>query len=386
MSTFILGLGTALPQHSVAQREAAEIAKTYSCHTDEQKRLLPVLYRRTQVQRRSSVVIDRVGAAGIEQSFFPPARSPEDPGPTTRQRMERYAAEAPALALAACEQALAESRTSPGAVAHLITVTCTGFFAPATDIALIKRLGLSPSIGRTQVGFMGCHGAVNGLRIAAALAAERPDARVLLCAIELCSLHYQYGWNPDLVVANALFADGAAAVVLGREAARVEGGGSAPPAAADRAAAGEDSTRAAPAWSLLDTGSCLLPDCEDAMGWRIGDNGFEMTLSARVPELINAHLRPWMEAWLSERGLRLDAVGSWAIHPGGPRIIENVAAALGLPDEKTAVARGVLADCGNMSSPTLLFILDRLRRANAPRPCVGLAFGPGLVAEAALFA
>ena len=93
-----------------------------------------------------------------------------------------------------------------------------------------------------------------------------------------------------------------------------------------------------------------------------------------------------MTAWLSERGLRLSDVGSWAIHPGGPRIIENVATALDVPDEKTAVSRSVLADCGNMSSPTLLFILDRMRRSNAPRPCVGLAFGPGLVAEAALFA
>lgn len=371
MSTSILGLGTALPRHSVAQREAAEIAKTYSCHTDEQKRLLPVLYRRTQVQRRSSVVIDCVGEDGIEQSFFPPARSPDDPGPTTRQRMERYADEAPALAQSACERALADAGTSPGAISHLITVTCTGFFAPATDIMLIKRLGLSPSVGRTQVGFMGCHGAVNGLRIGAALVASRPETRVLLCAIELCSLHYQYGWNPDLVVANALFADGAAAVVLGQTSGESDA---------------SEAPAAARAWTLQDTGSCLLPDCEDAMGWRIGDNGFEMTLSARVPELINTHLRPWMTAWLSERGLRLSDVGSWAIHPGGPRIIENVATALDVPDEKTAVSRSVLADCGNMSSPTLLFILDRMRRSNAPRPCVGLAFGPGLVAEAALFA
>jgi prepilin-type processing-associated H-X9-DG protein len=373
MSVSILGLGTALPTHNVAQREAAEIAKTYSCHTSDQKRLLPVLYRRTQVQRRSSVVIDRIGAGGIEQSFFPPARTPDDPGPTTRQRMERYAEEAPALATRACEAAMCESATPPAAISHVITVTCTGFFAPATDVVLIKRLGLSPSVGRTQVGFMGCHGAVNGLRVASALAAQRPDTRVLLCAIELCSLHYQYGWNPDLVVANALFADGSAAVVLGHsESSR----GIAP-------TRGEHSDGGA--WTLLDTGSCLLPDCEDAMGWRISDNGFEMTLSARVPELINTHLRPWMEAWLSERGLRLGDVGSWAIHPGGPRIIENVANALQLPDAKTAVSRGVLADCGNMSSPTLLFILDRLRKANAPRPCVGIAFGPGLVAEAALF-
>lgn len=122
------------------------------------------------------------------------------------------------------------------------------------------------------------------------------------------------------------------------------------------------------------------------MTWVIGDHGFEMTLSRRVPELIQKCLRPWLTHWLEEEGIRLEEVGSWAIHPGGPRILSAVEESLGLSPEATRVSRGVLSSCGNMSSPTVLFILDRLRSRNAPRPCVLLGFGPGLVAEAALVA
>src|SRR5437773_11629928 len=122
------------------------------------------------------------------------------------------------------------------------------------------------------------------------------------------------------------------------------------------------------------------------MTWSVGDHGFEMTLSKRVPGLIAAHLRPWLEAWLRPHGLAPADVASWAVHPGGPRILTAVEEALGLDRSATAVSREVLATCGNMSSPTVLFILDRLQRAGAARPCVALGFGPGLAAEAALFA
>src|SRR5262249_5687505 len=132
------------------------------------------------------------------------------------------------------------------------------------------------------------------------------------------------------------------------------------------------------------TGSCLFPDSETAMTWSIGDHGFEMTLSPRVPDLLGTHLRPWLEAWLAQHDLGLHGVGSWAIHPGGPRILLAIGQALGLPRSATLVSRQVLAECGNMSSATLLFILDSLQRAGAPRPCVALGFGPGLVVEALL--
>jgi predicted naringenin-chalcone synthase len=240
-------------------------------------------------------------------------------------------------------------------------VSCTGFHAPGVDYELITGLGLRPTTQRTHVGYMGCHGAVNGLRVAAAFTGADPAARVLLCAVELCSLHYFYGWEPSKVIANALFADGAAAAV----------GSPADAAPAD-------------AWAVTATASRLLPDSAGAMTWTVGDHGFEMTLSKHVPRLIAAHVRPWLIEWLSACGLALADVGSWALHPGGPRILEAVEEGLHLPRDAAAVSRQVFSECGNMSSPTLLFILDRLRAAGAARPCVALAFGPGLMAEAAL--
>ena len=356
----IRGLGTALPPRSIEEDRAAEIAQTFVYGDEKQKRAVPALFRRTRVRRRGSVLLESGNGSGPEQSFYLPASSLADRGPTTALRMHRYAAESVPLAVAAARRACEAAATSPQAITHLVNVSCTGFFAPGVDVALIKQLGLLPTIGRVQVGFMGCHGVLNGLRLVRAFIEADPAAQVLLCAVELCSLHYQYGAAPDQLVANALFADGAAALV----AAASEG-------ADDR-------------WQLAATASVLLPDCEEAMTWRIGNHGFEMTLSARVPELIAQHVRPWLEAWLNAEGLSLAAIGSWALHPGGPRILDCVAAALDLPAVATAASAEILAERGNMSSPSVLFVLDRLQQSNARRPCVALAFGPGLVAEAAL--
>jgi len=356
----IRGLATAQPAHAIEQDRAAEIATTLVYGDEQQKRAVPALFRRTRVRRRGSVLFESVDGHRPEQSFYSPAASLADRGPTTAVRMQRYAAESVPLAVDAARRACEAADTSPLRITHLVTVSCTGFFAPGIDVALIKQLGLPSNVGRVQVGFMGCHGVLNGLRLLRAFIEADPAAQVLLCAVELCSLHYQYGATPDQLVANALFADGAAALVA-------------------RAAEKTDDH-----WQIAATASLLLPDCEEAMTWRIGNHGFEMTLSSRVPELIARDLRPWLEEWLTAEGLSLAAIGSWAIHPGGPRIIESVAAALNLPVSATAVSAEILAEHGNMSSPSVLFVLDRLQRANAPRPCVALAFGPGLIAEAAL--
>jgi predicted naringenin-chalcone synthase len=366
MSFAILGLGTALPATAVGPAETLRIARTVCPRSEEQATWLPAMHAGTGVVMRHSVlgadVVDDI-VRGTRRSGSPylPTGAPDDRGPTTAERMRHYAALAPPLALRAAAAALAESGLAPGALTHLVTVSCTGFAAPGVDRVLIAELGLAPTVERTQVGYMGCHGALNGLRVARAFTAADPAARVLLCAVELCTLHYHYGWDPPKVIANALFADGAAAAVG---------------APADAAPPG--------AWRVAATGSRLLPDSADAMTWTVGDHGFEMTLSKQVPRLIAAHLRPWLEGWLASNGLALTDVPSWAIHPGGPRILEAAVEALRLPRAATAAAREVFAACGNMSSPTLLFILDRLRAAGAPRPCVALGFGPGLMAEAAL--
>lgn len=357
----LVGIGTALPGQSISQETAATVISRL---TGVDGDWTANLFRASRIEQRhmsipSEAVADALAGTNNSGSPFTPHAS-RPAGPGTADRMAVYAAEAPRLAANAARAALADAAVHPADVSHLVTVSCTGFASPGVDFALIRDLDLPPTCERVQVGFMGCHGAVNGLRAARGLlAADGPGATALVACVELCSLHFDYRYGAAGMVPNALFADGSAAVVL----RNVE----------------------SDAWSLTATGSRWWPGTADAMTWRIGDHGFEMTLSPRVPSLIAQHLRPWLEEWLAQYDLEVGRVGSWAIHPGGSRILDAVEGALGLPPAATDVSRRVLAECGNMSSPTVLFVLDRLRRGGAARPSVALAFGPGLVAEAALF-
>ncbi len=400
MPSWLRGFGLALPEHSIAQADAAELVQSFNADTEDQTRVLRELYRRTGVRRRHSVVLESSDeSAAVRQSTYTP-RSAESPlGPTTSERMRSYEQHAGVLATMAAQRAFAAAQIEPTEITHLVTVSCSGFHAPGFDIELLQTAGLSPSVARTHVGFMGCHGALNGLRVADAFLKADPRANVLLCCVELCSLHHQYGWSPDRIVSNALFADGAAAVVLTNGGARR---GSPDPAAPPTAGLPNESAAmretcgqpewlgqetghsVAGGWRLLASGSVVLPDTLGDMGWRIRDHGFEMTLSARVPDLIKQHLRSWLSEWLGSRGLSLDEIRSWAFHPGGPRILTAAGEALGLRREQWAVSETILGEYGNMSSPTILFILDRLAREAVSGPCVALAFGPGLTIEAAL--
>lgn len=362
MAFKLLGMGTALPQHAIAQHEAVELAVGLSGHNDDQARRLRKLYRVSGVGRRHSVLLHAQPETTNAQSFFTPAQDDNDQGPRVGARMERYEVEAPKLAEEAARKGLKNAGVLPGAVTHLVTVSCSGFFSPGIDIQLIKKLGLPATTQRIHVGFMGCHGAINGIRTVMGLTAADPNAVVLMVAVELCSIHYQYGWDADRNVANALFADGAAALVAG---------GTERPGPQD--------------WRATHSGSCLIPDSEDAMSWKIRDHGFQMTLSQEVPRHIGENLRPWLTTWLAERGIGLADIKSWAIHPGGPSILKACEQSLHLDRSHTAVSWNMLERYGNMSSPTVLFILDALRSSAAPRPCVALAFGPGLMAEATLF-
>jgi len=395
----IQGIGCVTPPGLIEQSRMAELSRRYNAATPQQCALIDRVYRGTRIDQRASVLAaveegscdgglfngqgtgalngpSLGGATAVDAmagliDFYPePTGHLDDAGPTTADRMVAFEALSLPLAAQACRAALGDAGVSASQITQVVSVCCTGFAAPGLELRLIDELGLSPSVGRTSVGFMGCHGAVNGLRVARALAAAEtdPDARVLLVCTELCTLHFQYGSDPQLAVANALFGDGAAAVVLANRSV-------------DAAAA---SPAADPHPVVRDTHSTVLPDSARHMSWRIRDRGFVMSLSAEVPGLIERYARGFVEPWLAGLGLRIGDVGGWAIHPGGPKVIASVQSALGLPDAAGDASRAVLAERGNMSSPTVLFIADRLRRAGVPRPWVVLAFGPGLVVEAAL--
>ena len=362
MNLNLHSFGTANPRHTMSQQQATQLAIDVCAVGERQQRMLKILYRKSGVENRRTVLPHRIATEWVASSDNggDSGAVESSRGPTTAERMQFYRQHASPLARQASAKALARSPFDAIDMTHLVTVSCTGFSAPGVDIDLINDLPLKADTQRVNVGFMGCHGAINGLRVAQALASSNRESRVLLCAVECCSLHYRFQWDPDRFVGNALFADGAAALV-----ATVE-------------PVGDDSL------TLVDTASQLIPDSTDAMTWNVGNHGFEMYLSARVPDLIKEHLSSWLMQWLAEHDLEIDQVGGWAVHPGGPRILQAVEDSLRLPSHALSVSRDVLKTLGNMSSPTILFILDRLRQQGHGRPFVALGFGPGLIAEAAL--
>ena len=376
-SVSLLGIGTASPP-TLSQLDAAAVSEEFSCQSDGQRAWLRRVFSHSGVEQRGSVLKTGAGLAELRAFYGPPAEAGLR-GPTTAIRMTRYAAEAPVLAERAARAALEASGVAPRRITHLITVSCTGFYAPGLDVELTGRLDLRPDVRRVHIGFMGCHAAFNALGAAKDAVTADPSARVLVCCVELSTLHFAYGWNPEKLVANALFADGASACVVGAENdenRKVHG----------------DVPRG---WRLIETASLLLPDSRDAMTWRIGDHGFEMTLSAELPALIGRHLRSWCESWLSKAGLALPDVRYWAIHPGGPKILAAAGEALGIGEPDLRASRQILAQHGNMSSATLLFLLNRLlqnrksgdeqeAKEGGHRPCAAIGFGPGLMAEGLL--
>ncbi len=364
MSLTILGIATATPPRQIAQADAADLATTFANAEPGHERTLAAIYRQTRIRTRGSVLLDDPGTKPYAQSFFPAADGPDFAGPTTAERMQRYAAEAGPLAIAAARRALEGARIPAASVTHLVTCSCTGFANPGVDLEIIAALGLAPTVSRTHVGFMGCHGAFNAIRVADALATSAVAGVVLVVCVELCSLHFQYGSRSDLVVANSIFADGAGAVV---------GVGPRHPRGGEPGA-----------WAVARQWSRLLPDSTGEMGWVIGDHGFEMSLSARVPSLISRSIRDFVEAALVECGVDAQTVGGWAVHPGGPRVLASVQEAMGLPETALAISQRVLADHGNMSSATILFILEHMLEGPASSPCVAMAFGPGLTVELAV--
>jgi alpha-pyrone synthase len=304
-----------------------------------------------------------VGRSGLEHrwSVLPPAPcggSPAEPGgfygrgalPGTGERMRLYGELAPGLALRAINDLDADLR----GVTHLIVASCTGFVAPGIDQIVQRRLGLSPSVERLLVGYMGCYAAVVALRNARHIVRSEPAARVLVVTVELCSLHLHEMDELEPMLAGLQFGDGAAAALVTRDEEGI---------------------------ALGQPFSATLPESDALIRWDITDQGFAMQLSGEVPGRIGAALaEPDMREAIFNGG-----VDRWAVHAGGRSILDAVENALQLPPDSLNDSRAVLRDYGNMSSSTLMFVLQR----QLGRPCdsgVAIAFGPGLAAEGFRFA
>lgn len=360
----IIGLGTASPSYKIRQEDAAQFAVAMGVSRRHQKALLP-LYRQSGVDQRYSVLLhSETGGYADRQDFYQASDEASLGGPTTSERMSAYQRYASELSMRAAGGAVRQAGIEVDQYTHLVTVSCSGFAAPGVDIDLVERLHLPRGIQRTHVGFMGCHGALNGIRVVKAICQSDPNAVVLMCAVELCSLHQQYTDNAQQLVANSLFSDGASALVC---------------------AGAEHAQKGARIGRIVDSGSYIIPDTSEMMSWKIGNHGFEMGLSPRVPDIITECLPDWMESWLNQHHLSCEEIDDWVIHPGGPRIVTACAEALQLSEQQVAPSFEILREYGNMSSATVLFVLQRfLARNSSRRRRVLLAFGPGLCIEAAL--
>jgi predicted naringenin-chalcone synthase len=283
--------------------------------------------------------------------------------------MARYIDEAVPLAADAVTRALAAADLSPGEVGLLAVVSCTGYATPGVDHQLAAKLGFSASLQRLFIGHMGCYGAVPGLGAVADYVTARRRPAVLAC-VELSSLHLQPPTTDlEQIVAHALFSDAAAAVVLEPAAER--------PGAPRGSGVG---------LAVVDIAACTDADAASLMTWSITDTGFRMTLDRQVPDVLAKHVGPAIDDLLARNQLRRGDVQAWAVHPGGPRILDVVADRLGLAEADLAGSRRVLAEHGNCSSATLLLVLEELRRHPLPpgAPVVAMAFGPGLTLYACL--
>lgn len=314
-------------------------------------------------ERRERVLFDRMaGRSGIAHrwSVLPEERSPIDEGgfyagghmPPTSDRMALYAEHAPALAL----RAIGNLPDISG-VSHLVVASCTGFVAPGIDQIIAARLGLPGSVERLLIGFMGCYAAVTALKAARHIVRSEPEARVLVATVELSTLHLQPVTEIEPLLAMLQFGDGAAAALI---------------------------TSEGPGLALGEPFAATIGDSESLIRWTIGDTGFAMHLSGEVPARLASSLgEPATRAALTG-GVDPAAIDGWAVHAGGRSILDAVEHALSLAPEALADSRGVLRDNGNMSSSTLMFVLERLY-ATRPNKGVALAFGPGLAAEGLRF-
>ncbi len=322
--------------------------------------------------RREAALFRRMaGRSGIERRFssFEPVQNPDAfvadtegfyvPGafPPTSRRMARYAEVAPGLA----GEAILGLETDLSSITHLVLASCTGFMAPGLDQVLVKQLGMNPGVERTVVGFMGCYAAVNSLRIAHHIVRSEPQARVLVINIELCSLHFQDTLDLERLLAMLLFGDGCSAALVTAESNGI---------------------------ALDDFLSVALPDSGDLITWDIGDTGFDMHLSGQVPQRIAQAMsleraRNTPDGVL--RGRSPEDYGLFAVHAGGRAILDAVENGLELAKDKLDWSRGVLKDFGNMSSATLMFVLQRMLKADVSGPGLALAFGPGLACETFTF-
>jgi predicted naringenin-chalcone synthase len=350
----IIALGTAVPAHKHNQKDILQFMQQVYALDAVENRKLKFLYNLSGIDTRYSAVPD-YSHAMPEWKFYPHNEA-LDPFPSLELRMQwyqRYAAPLSVDAVRNCVDGVIHTHE----ITHLITVSCTGMSAPGLDLQVMELLDLPKQTYRTSLNFMGCYAAIHALKLADAVCKTDTSARVMIVCTELCTLHFQKEATPDNIASTLLFSDGSAAALVTHDSFHRPG--------------------------LLLNGfySEVVPKGKRDMAWELSSTGFLMTLSGYIPDLIEEDFEPLVQRALQHSNMNREQIAQWCIHPGGKRIVDAIQKSLQLPDGSLQKSYEVLQQFGNMSSPTILFVLKELMKEKGAGSVFGAAFGPGLTME-----
>ena len=347
-------IGTANPKTNLPQAIIAQQLAQYLTLEADTQRKLELLYHRSGIQNRQTVVADfedKEEAVFFKEGKFPGMQS----------RMELYQQKAPEIAFEAIDNCIQHSDFKATDITHVITCSSTGYYSPGLDIQIIEKLQLAQGTRRTCINNMGCCAAFNALNVADAIASRHTNALVLVVCVELTTLHFRPTAKWSDLVGYSLFGDGAAAALV--------------------------SGKASKGYKINDFYTVVAPDGGRDVSWYVKDDGFEVNLSTYVPNLVGSGIGNLVESLLEENKLKLEEIDWFAFHTGGRKILETCQRELNLSEFDMRASYKVLQEHGNMSSPSILFVLKELMESNslkANEKVLGVAFGPGLALESLL--
>jgi alpha-pyrone synthase len=348
-TAYLNRIATAVPEHDV--HDAFIVVAEKMLADPQLQTVFRRMVRRAHIAHRYSFLDPQKGSGQFSShdahEFYRLGHSPK-----TARRMELFEQSAPVLMRKAVDR-LALNEKERSSITHVLVTCCTGFYAPGLDFEIVDHVGLSPGVERTMVGFMGCSAAINALKLARHIVRSDPKAAVLMVNLELCTLHLQETQELEQVLSFLIFADGAAASLI---------------------------TAYEQGFALDSFKAVMVPETRGLITWKIRGLGFDMLLSGKVPAELGRALREG--ELMAER----DGIDLWAVHPGGRSILDAVEKGLELPVGALAASREVLSCFGNMSSATVMFVLQRMMQQARPgqRGCA-MSFGPGLTAETMRF-
>ena len=355
----IISISAAVPPYRHSQKDILTFMQQVYAMNETDKRKLKYLYNQSAIDTRYSVLPDY--SLNADDWQFYPATENLQPFPNLELRMKWFNKTAPALTVNAIEKCI-ENKIAKEEITHLITISCTGMSAPGLDLQVMEAMDLPANIFRTSINFMGCYAAIHGLKLADAFCAHDKNARVLVVCTELCTLHFQKENTMDNIASSLLFGDGAAAVLITHDENKEEG------------------------LRINNFYSEVAFKGKKDMSWELSSSGFLMTLSGYVPELIEQDFNQLLNNALQHANFNKEDISHWCIHPGGKRILTSIEKSIDITADDLRHSYHVLKNYGNMSSPTILFVLkeimDSLKNNKEKKTNIfGAAFGPGLTLE-----